>query len=273
MGDAERGASAMPRRAVRTARSRSRSAAGETPEQSRALFIAWRQRHDARARERLVESYLPLARSLARRYLGAREPVEDLVQVASLGLVKAIDRFDPERGIAFSSFAVPTILGELRRYFRDCGWAVHVPRGTQERALRAEQAVREIGGLGGRSPSVRELAEYLEWEIGEVLEALEAGGAHHAASLDAPAPGGEHEEHSLADSLGARDERLAIVEARLSIAAAARRLPTRERLVLRMRFVEDLTQSQIAAELGVSQMQISRVLRSALSRLRELTGG
>jgi RNA polymerase sigma-B factor len=269
MGDAERGASAMPRRAVRTARSRSRSAAGETPEQSRALFIAWQQRHDARARERLVESYLPLAR----RYMGAREPVEDLVQVASLGLVKAIDRFDPQRGIAFSSFAVPTILGELRRYFRDCGWAVHVPRGTQERALRAEQAVREIGGLGGHSPSVRELAEYLEWEIGEVLEALEAGGAHHAASLDAPAPGGEHEEHSLADSLGARDERLAIVEARLSIAAAARRLPTRERLVLRMRFVEDLTQSQIAAELGVSQMQISRVLRSALSRLRELTGG
>lgn len=245
-------------------------AAGPGADRAVALFGAFKEHGDRRARERLVEMYLPLARRLARRYAGAREPVEDLVQVACLGLVKAIDRFDPERGVAFSSFAVPTILGELRRYFRDCGWAVHVPRGTQERALRAEQALRELTGRSGRAASVQDVAEYLEWEIEEVLDALEAGAAHHAVSLDAPAPGEDGEERSMADSLGGCDGRIDLVEARLSVAAAARFLPARERLVLRMRFIDDMTQSRIAAELGVSQMQISRILRSALNRLREL---
>src|SRR5579875_378757 len=233
---------------------------------SRALFDAWRRHRDLRAREQLVRDYLPLARRLARRYVGAREPLEDLMQVASLGLVKAIDRFDPARGIAFSSFAVPTILGELRRHFRDCGWAVHVPRGAQERALR------ELSARSGRAPSVRELAEYLEWDVCDALEALEAGAAHHASSLDAPAQADGAEDLSLADTLGSEDERIEAVDARLTIAAAARRLPARERRVLRMRFLDDMTQSQIASELGVSQMQISRQLRGALARLRELTG-
>jgi RNA polymerase sigma-B factor len=236
-----------------------------------ALFAAWQRRGDARARERLTEAYLPLARRLARRYVGAREPIEDLVQVASLGLVKALNRFDPDRGIAFTSFAVPTILGELRRYFRDCGWAVHVPRGTQESALRAEQAVRELIGATGRTPSVRAVAEYLEWEIADALDALEASAAHHASSLDAPVQRDEDESYSLADSIGAPDQRIELIDDRLSVAAATRRLPARERRVLRMRFVDDMTQSQIAAALGVSQMQISRILRSALDRLRELT--
>ncbi len=235
------------------------------------LFERWQQDGDQRAREQLTEMFLPLARNLARRYMGAQEPVDDLVQVASLGLVKAIDRYDTSRGIAFSSYAVPTILGELRRYFRDTGWAVHVPRGAQERALSAEKTLRRLTTEMGRTPSVRELAEYLEWDVSDALDAIEAAAAHHASSLDAPTRGEDEEGWSLADSLGADDERLELVEARVSVEAVARDLPERERQVLRLRFSDDLTQSQIGAKIGVSQMQVSRILRSALARLHELT--
>ena len=150
------------------------------------LFLRWHGQRDPRARDELVRRFLPLARKLARRYAGAREPIDDLIQVASLGLVKAVDRFDPTREIAFSSFAVPTIAGELKRYFRDLGWSVHVPRGAQEMALKVEQARQQIVSRGGRSPSVNELAQYLEWSVEDVLDALEAGSAHHSVSLDAP---------------------------------------------------------------------------------------
>src|SRR5438874_8621120 len=139
---------------------------------SEELFTRWQKSRDQRAREELVNRFLPLARNLARRYSGAREPFDDLMQVASLGLVKAIDRFDPERGTAFSSFAVPTILGELKRYFRDLGWAVHVPRGAQEQALKVEEAQQLLTARTGRPPSVPDLAEYLELSIEEVLDAL-----------------------------------------------------------------------------------------------------
>ncbi|MDQ6606108.1 MAG: SigB/SigF/SigG family RNA polymerase sigma factor [Actinomycetota bacterium] len=244
-----------------------------TPAQAQvtALFERWQQDRDHRAREQLTEMFLPLARNLARRYIGAQEPIDDLVQVASLGLVKAIDRFDTSRGIAFSSYAVPTILGELRRYFRDTGWAVHVPRGAQERALVAEKTLRKLSTEAGHTPSVRDLAQYLEWEVSDVLDALEAGAAHHATSLDAPSRSNDDEDWSLVDSLGADDERLELVEARVSVEAVARDLPERERHVLRLRFIDDLTQSQIGAEIGVSQMQVSRILRSALTRLHDLT--
>src|SRR5205807_8808921 len=150
------------------------------------LFVRWQQHGDQRAREELVERFLPLARNLARRYAGAREPFDDLLQVASLGLVKAIDRFDVNRGAAFSSFAVPTILGELKRYFRDLGWSVHVPRGAQEQALRVQEAQERLTSKTGRPPTVHELAEYLELEVEDVLDALETAAAHHSASLDAP---------------------------------------------------------------------------------------
>jgi RNA polymerase sigma-B factor len=245
----------------------------ERPAQAQvtSLFERWQQDRDHHAREQLTEMFLPLARSLARRYMGAQEPIDDLIQVASLGLVKAIDRFDTSRGIAFSSYAVPTILGELRRYFRDTGWAVHVPRGAQERALLAEKTLRRLSTEAGHTPSVRELAEYLEWEVSDVLDALEAGAAHHATSLDAPSRNQDDEDWSLVDSLGATDERLELVEARVSVEAVARDLPERDRKVLRLRFIDDLTQSQIGAEIGVSQMQVSRILRSALARLHELT--
>jgi RNA polymerase sigma-B factor len=235
------------------------------------LFIRWQKHHDQRAREELVERFLPLARKLARRYAGPREPFEDLMQVASLGLVKAVDRFDTERGTAFSSFAVPTILGELKRYFRDLGWSVHVPRGAQELALKVEEAQQQLTTRTGRPPSVQDLALYLEMDIEDVLEALETASAHHSTSLDAPREDGEEESGSLADAFGEEDERYELIDASVTIAAAARQLSARERRVLVLRFVEDLTQTQIADQIGVSQMQVSRILRRALSRLRELT--
>jgi RNA polymerase sigma-B factor len=237
------------------------------------LFVNWQRHGDRRARDELVERFLPLARKLARRYSGAREPFDDLMQVASLGLVKAIDRFDPQRGTAFSSFAVPTILGELKRYFRDLGWAVHVPRGAQEQALKVEEAQQQLTARTGRPPSVQDLAEFLELSIEDVLDALETTGAHHCVSLDTPREDGEGESGTLADAFGEQDARFEFVEASVSIASAARHLSARERKVLELRFVQDLTQTQIAELIGVSQMQVSRILRRALSQLRDLTEG
>lgn len=239
--------------------------------ENRELFIRWHKFDDQAAREELVGRFLPLARNLARRYAGAREPFDDLLQVASLGLVKAIDRFDIERGAAFSSFAVPTILGELKRYFRDLGWSVHVPRGAQEQALKVQEAQERLTTRTGRPPSVNELAEYLEWSVEDVLDAIETSAAHHSASLDAPREDGEEESGSLVDVLGSVDGRFDLVDETVTISAAARQLTTRERKVLALRFVHDLTQTQIAEQIGVSQMQVSRILRRALSQLRELT--
>jgi RNA polymerase sigma-B factor len=235
------------------------------------LFVRWQRHGDSRAREELTQRFLPLARKLARRYSGAREPFDDLMQVASLGLVKAIDRFDPSRGTAFSSFAVPTILGELKRYFRDLGWAVHVPRGAQEQALKVEEAQQQLTAKTGRPPSVHDLAQFLEMSIEDVLDALETSGAHHTVSLDTPREDGEGEAGTLADAFGETDQRFEFVEASVSIAAAAKHLSARERRVLELRFVEDLTQTQIADVIGVSQMQVSRILRRALAQLRDLT--
>jgi RNA polymerase sigma-B factor len=237
------------------------------------LFVRWQEDRDQRAREELVDRFLPLARKLARRYSGAREPFDDLLQVASLGLVKAIDRFDTSRGTAFSSFAVPTILGELKRYFRDLGWAVHVPRGAQEYALKVEEAQQHLTAKTGRPPSVYDLAEYLEFSLEEVLDALETAGAHHTVSLDTPRDDADGESGTLADAFGESDARFEFVEASVSIASAARQLSGRERRVLELRFVHDLTQTQIADAIGVSQMQVSRILRRALAQLRALTDG
>jgi RNA polymerase sigma-B factor len=234
------------------------------------LFKRWRRHKDKSARDELIERFLPLARKLAHRYRGAHEPYEDLFQVAILGLVKAVDRFEPDRGTAFSSFAVPTILGELKRYFRDLGWSVHVPRGAQERALKVEEAQQKLSARGGRPPTVPELAQYLELDIEEVLDALETAGAHHAVSLDAPHSDEDGQNATLGSSFGQEDERYELVEDGLTISSVARQLPLHERQVLELRFVEDLTQTQIAEQIGVSQMQVSRILRHALQRMSEL---
>src|SRR5947207_13817675 len=217
------------------------------------LFVLWQRDRQPRAREELVCRFLPLAGKLARRYSGAREPFEDLLQVASLGLVKAIDRYDSSRGTAFSSYAVPTILGELKRYFRDLGWAVHVPRGAQELALKVEEARQRMMSRTGRPPSVPELAEYLELSIEDVLEALETAGAHHSVSLDAPHTDEDGSAGTLANSFGEEDGRFELIDEGLTIATAAKQLPVNERRVLHLRFVQDLTQTQIAERIGVSQ--------------------
>lgn len=236
------------------------------------LFRRWQDDGDCAAREALVNGFLPLARKLARRYTKSSEPYEDLFQVASLALVKAIDRFDPDRGASFSSFAVPTILGELRRYFRDSTWSVHVSRGAKERALAVADALEHLTDLEGRAPNVQGLARYLELSIEDVLDALSAKEAYAAQSLDGPASTEEDGVGSLGDTLGAEDASYELIEARMVVAGALPSLSERDRHVLRMRFVEEMTQSEIAAQIGISQMQVSRVLRRSLEQVRDLSG-
>jgi RNA polymerase sigma-B factor len=235
------------------------------------LFVRWQRDGDHAAREALIRRYMPLTRSLARRYGRSSEPFEDLLQVASLGLLKAVDRYDTARGHHFQSFAVPTILGEMRRYFRDSGWAIHVPRGAQERALKVRDAQERISNETGHAPTVNQLAEYLELETGEVIDALQAIRAYETVSLDAPRGGNEEEVVAYGDSFGKIDERYELVELDATVASALGHLPARDRLVLHLRFVEDLTQTEIAEQVGIFQMQVSRLLRRSLEQLRTLT--
>ena len=234
------------------------------------LLERFSEERDPAIREELVERFLPLARSLAGRYSGGPEPTEDLVQVASLGLVKAIDGFDPSRGHAFASYAAPTILGELKRHFRDRSRTLHVPRGLGERIGLIERAVEELPTTLGRSPTAVDVAEHVGLELEEVLEAMEASSARRTFSLDAPARpdddgggGGQ-----LVDTLGGEDPAYDTVEYGEAIARTLAELPERERTILRLRFVEDLTQSEIARQVGVSQMHVSRLLRRAIEALR-----
>ncbi|MBO0769221.1 MAG: SigB/SigF/SigG family RNA polymerase sigma factor [Solirubrobacterales bacterium] len=244
--------------------------AGE--QSSEDLFHRWQTQGDERARDCLVRQYLPLARKLAMRYQGAHEPHDDLIQVASLGLLGAIDRFDASRGVSFSSFAVPTILGELKRYFRDAGWSLHVPRGAQERAVRVEQAARDLAVEQGRSPTVNEIAEYLEMSMEQVLEAMEAVEAHHATSLETPCEENDEESGTLGDSVGMRDDGFARAEDAATIQSIAQNIPERDRRVLALRFVSDCTQDEIAEDVGISQMQVSRILRHTIDRMSKLAG-
>ena len=242
------------------------------PRGERELF----RRHrggDVAAREELIERFMPLARTLARRYGRSTEPFEDLLQVAMLGLLKAVDRFDPERGCQFPSFAVPTILGEMRRYFRDSGWSVHVPRASQERALRLRDAQQNLASRWGRAPTVNELAEFLELDVEAVFDALQIAQAYEALSLDAPHPAAADGLTAYGDAVGGEDERYELIELDATIAAVLRGVPERERRILRMRFLEDLTQTEIADRVGISQMQVSRVLRRSLEHLRALANG
>ncbi len=237
-------------------------------QEDRRLLVRYHRHGDQAAREQLVARLLPLARRMARRYRRSDEPLDDLVQVATLGLIKAIDRFDPARETAFSSYAVPTMLGELKRYFRDNGWAVHVPRGMQERVMRVDNAVKEISRKLGRSPSAHEVAETLDLSTEQVLEAMEAAGAYDAVSLDSYRFGDEGDGETYAESIGVEDGRFELVEYGAMIAPTLAALPARDRIVLHLRFVEDLTQAEIAERVGVSQMHVSRLIRRALERLR-----
>jgi RNA polymerase sigma-B factor len=226
---------------------------------------------DAQAREALIAEHLPLARALARRYRRGSESLDDLIQVACVGLIKAVDRFDPDRGHSFSTFAQPTIVGELLRHFRDTGWGVHVARGTQELALKVRTAAEHIEIETGASPTPRQLAERTGADIEAVVEALGALANRTALSLATPAGHDDEGDATLADTLGSDEEGYRAAEARALLAPAVKHLPEREQRILRMRFVDDMTQSEIADEIGVSQMQISRLLRQSLDKLHELT--
>lgn len=235
------------------------------------LFARWQEREDASAREVLVERFMPLARSLARRYDRSSEPFEDLLQVASLGLLKAIDRFDPARGHAFPSFAVPTVLGEMRRYFRDSGWSLHVPRSLKERSLKVGEAQEALTRERGRAPTVTDLASYLELSVEEVGEALQTARVYDVTSLDAPRCGEDGESRSYEETIGQTDRHYELIELDATISSAIDEIPPRERRILHMRFVQELTQAEIAAQIGISQMQVSRLLRRSLNQLRALT--
>jgi RNA polymerase sigma-B factor len=211
---------------------------------------------------------MPLARQLASRYRHAGEPLEDLVQVACVGLIKAVDRYDRERGSGFTRYAVPTMLGELKRHFRDKGWSVHVPRATQELVLKVGEALGDLPSRLGRSPTARDIAAAVNAPVEDVLEAMEAATAYEAVSLDAPRPGANDEESwTLADSLAEEEQGYELVEIGETLRGTLEALPARERLILRLRFEEDLTQAEIAEKIGVSQMHVSRLLRRSLDRL------
>jgi RNA polymerase sigma-B factor len=236
---------------------------------SELLFRRCRDGGDPAAREELALRYLPLACKVARRYAPSSVPYEDLVQVASLALLKAIDRYDCERGTRFEAFAIPTILGELKRYFRDSTWSVHVTREAQERARAIARASERLVGGDGRGPTVGDLALYLELSEEEVLEGLQAAQAYTATSLDAPVPSAEGDgESTVASQLGAEDGNYDLVETQMAVADAVQELSESEQAMLKMRFVEEMTQSEIGTRLGVSQMQVSRLLRRMLERLR-----
>lgn len=223
---------------------------------------------DRRARDELVEHFMPLARSVARRYGGHAEALDDVMQVASLGLVKAVDRFDVERGCAFSTFAVPTIAGELRRHLRDRTWAVRPPRALQELALRVDTVAGRLTQQLDRAPTVAELAAALETTDERVLEALRAHGARDRLSLQRNA--GDDERSALQELLGECDDGYARAEDRALLDGLLAYLPARTRAALRLRFEADLTQAQIGALLGLSQMQVSRIVRDAIAQLRDI---
>ncbi|MGH2981582.1 MAG: SigB/SigF/SigG family RNA polymerase sigma factor [Solirubrobacterales bacterium] len=234
------------------------------------LLVRFARTRDPAVMEEIVRRFLPFARSLALRYRGGTEQIEDLVQVANLGLVQAIERFDPGRGAAFKAFAAPTILGELKRHFRDRVWNLRLPRGLQERILKLEGAAAELSAELERPPTVRELAEALDVDQTEVLEAFEALQTRRTLSFDQPVTiVGTPDEATVGEQVGSDDPHFEAVEDREAVESSLPGLTEREVLALRLRFVDDLTQSQIAERIGCSQVHVSRILRGALQTLRE----
>ena len=230
------------------------------------VFGRYKASRDPALREQLVMTYLPLARTIARRYQSPRVPSEDLVQVATIGLMKAIDRYDPERGVAFSSYAVPTMVGEVQRHFRDHTWGVRPPRDLQERAQRVMTINRTLSSELGRPPSAGEIAEKLRISLEDVVEALQACDARDTTSLDRPRVVGE-ETDTLADTIGEHDDEFDRVDDAITADLLMTRLDAREREIIRLRFHEDMTQSEIGQRIGCSQMHVSRLVRGAIAKL------
>jgi len=229
------------------------------------------QRDVPQMRDTLIERYLPLAESLARRYQHSGQALDDLTQVASIGLVKAVDRFDPNRGVNFESYAIPTILGELKRYHRDQGWSVRMPRRLQELTLQIKDSIPQLAQELGRSPTIREIARHAQLSDEEVLEAMDAQDAYASISLDAPMDEGS-ESSTLSDRLSVENEDFELAEQWAEFEPHLRSLPEREQRIIVLRFFRDWTQSQIADELGISQMHVSRLLSQTLQKLRDAVG-
>ena len=236
----------------------------------RELLRRYHHQGDVEARQRLIEQYLPLVRSLARRYSYRGEQLEDLVQVGCIGLIKAIDRFDVDRGVELTTYATPNIIGEIKRHFRDKGWAVRVPRGLQELNVRLSRLMEELTIQLERSPTIAELAKAADVEEEEVLEALETGQAYATLSLSAPSGGGDDgDDLDPLESLGEIEKEYEVSEDRALLAPGWKVLDDRERRILELRFFEGLTQSQIAQQVGISQMHVSRLIRRSLEKIRE----
>jgi RNA polymerase sigma-B factor len=235
-----------------------------------ALFDRWRRRGDETAHAELVNRHLPLVRQLARRYAYTSEPLDDLVQVGSVGLLRALSRYDARIGSSFKAYAVPTILGELRRHFRDAAWSVHLPRSLQERTRAVQVAVAALQGVLGRSPTIAEIAERIDATSEQVIEAMEARMAYRVESLDAPTePGDERDQWR---NTGEVDDGFDTAEQSAYLSRALNALPDRERMLVRLRFEEDMSQSEIGRQLGISQMHVSRLLRRALTRMETIAG-
>jgi RNA polymerase sigma-B factor len=228
------------------------------------LLRRYHEQGDTRARDQLAEEMLPLARALAGRYANRGEPLDDLVQVACVGIMKAIEGFDLTREVRFSSYATPTVLGEIKRHFRDRTWAMRVPRGLQELQIEVAKKRDALTNSLGRSPTVQELADAVDAPFEEVLATIQSAGARRTRSLDEPTG----EDVTLADSIGGRDPELELAEMRVMLGDALDVLSDRDREVLRLRFEEDLTQTEISKRVGVSQMQVSRIIRQSVSKLR-----
>jgi RNA polymerase sigma-B factor len=237
-----------------------------SPEDDRQLLRRYHEDGDTSAREALIERHLPLVRSLARRYAGRGESLEDIEQVGAIGLIKAIDRFELSRDVSLATYATPNVVGEIKRHFRDKGWAIRVPRALQELNASMSGAIERLTVKLSRSPSIAEIADELETTPEEVLEALEVGSAYSTVSLSS-GPSGEDELDPL-ETIGAEDEEFRRSEDRAALAPALARLPAREREILRMRFEEGLPQTQIAQRVGLSQMHVSRLIRKSLTAMR-----
>jgi RNA polymerase sigma-B factor len=257
-----------------TAEGRTRPAPSRSPEREevRRLLREYRQSRDPEIRERLVELNRDLVHYIARRFANRGEPLEDIEQVGFLGLIQAIDRFDPSLEHEFSTFATPTIMGEIRRHFRDRSWAVRVPRRLQENLLRVHAAEQELQGRLGRAATIPEIAAHLGLEPDDVLAALEVSPAQHTVSLQAPIGGDAEDSASLSERLGSVDEGLDRVEMRDVLERAMAHLSPRERRIMALRFVEQLPQTEVARRLGISQMHVSRLQRAAVEHLRREVG-
>jgi RNA polymerase sigma-B factor len=233
------------------------------------LLRRYHEDGDLQAREKLIEQYMSLVRSLARRYSYRGEQLEDLVQIGAIGLIKAIDRFDLERGVELTTYATPNIIGEIKRHFRDKGWSVRVPRGLQELNVQLSRLVEQLTVQLSRSPTIPELAKAAGVEEEEVLEALESGRAYTSLSLSVGGGGGDDDDLDPLESLGTEEHQYEVSEDRAVLAPGFKALDERERKILQLRFFEGLTQSQIAQQVGISQMHVSRLIRRSLEKIRE----